>query len=63
MLADINLNLGDEPVLIGQQQLEESQQFERVILYMLLAINMSDSSSSGNFISDWVFDPQSLYPS
>ena len=62
MSADININFGDEPVLI-EWQLEESQQFKQVIQHKLLAINMSDSPNSGNHISDWVFVPQSLYPS
>ena len=63
MLADINLNLGDEPVPIRQQQLEESQQFKQVMQHMLLAIKVSDSPNCGNPISYWVLDPQSLYPS
>ena len=62
MLADINLNLGDEPVPIGQQ-LEESQRFKRVIQHMLLAIKVSDSSNSDDSISDSALHPQSLYPS
>ena len=43
------------------QTLEESQWFEWVIQCILLAIDVSNSSNSGDSISDWVFDPQSLY--
>ena len=62
MLADINLNLGDKPVMIGQQ-LEESQHFEQVIQHILLVINVSNLSNSGDSISDSVLHPQSIYPS